>query len=69
MRNGGFDWDDGRIAEAVECGASTVYRVRLAFVEAGLGTALLTGQQIHCGDSAVLVDAAICRIPTLFSAT
>ena len=24
----GPGWDDGRIAEAVECGASTVYRVR-----------------------------------------
>ena len=42
-------WDDGRIAEAVECGASTVYRVRQAFVEEGLSAALFrkkpTGRQ------------------------
>jgi Homeodomain-like domain len=36
----GPGWDDGRIAEAVECGASTVYRVRPAFVEEGLTAAL-----------------------------
>src|SRR5512134_2188433 len=46
---GGPDWDDARIAEAVECGASTVYRVRQAFVEAGLTAALFrkkpTGRQ------------------------
>jgi transposase len=29
----GPGWDDDRIAEALECGASTVYRVRQAFVE------------------------------------
>ena len=42
-------WDDARIAEAVECGASTVYRVRQAFVEEGLTAALFrkkpTGRQ------------------------
>ena len=37
---GGSSWDDARIAEAVECGASTVYRVRQAFVEEGLTAAL-----------------------------
>ena len=37
---GGPGWDDARIAEAVECGASTVYRVRQAFVEEGLTAAL-----------------------------
>src|SRR5512135_2166748 len=37
---GGPGWDDERIAEAVEWGASTVYRVRQAFVEEGL-TAVL----------------------------
>ena len=37
---GGPGWDDERIAEAVECGASTVYRVRQAFVEEGLTAAL-----------------------------
>jgi transposase len=46
---GGPGWDDGQIAEAVECGTSTVYRVRQAFVEAGLPAALLrkkpTGRQ------------------------
>jgi len=36
----GPDWDDARIAEAVECGASTVYRVRQAFVTAGLTAAV-----------------------------
>jgi transposase len=37
---GGPGWDDERIAEAVECGTSTVYRVRQAFVEEGLAAAL-----------------------------
>jgi transposase len=45
----GPGWDDAQIAEAVECGASTVYRVRQAFVEEGLPAALLrkkpTGRQ------------------------
>lgn len=36
----GPGWDDDRIAEAVECGASTVYRVRQAFVAEGLTAAL-----------------------------
>src|SRR5512147_1305742 len=36
----GPGWDDAPIAEAVECGDSTVYRVRQAFVEAGLPAAL-----------------------------
>ena len=36
----GPGWDDERIAEAVDCSASTVYRVRQAFVEEGLSTAL-----------------------------
>ena len=31
----GPGWDDDRIAEAMECGASTVYRVRQAWVEEG----------------------------------
>lgn len=47
----GPGWDDAQIAEAVECGASTVYRVRQAFVEEGLSAALLrkkpTGRQYH----------------------
>ena len=37
---GGPGWDDARLAEAVACGASTVYRVRQAFVEEGLTAAL-----------------------------
>lgn len=47
----GPGWDDAQIAEAVECGASTVYRVRQAFVEEGLSAALFrkkpTGRQYH----------------------
>lgn len=38
--DGGPGWDDERMAEAVECGASTGYRVRQAFVEEGLAAAL-----------------------------
>ena len=37
---GGPGWDDEPMAEAVECGASTGYRVRQAFVEEGLPAAL-----------------------------
>ena len=37
---GGPGWDDEPIAEALECGASTVYRVRQAFVEEGLAAAV-----------------------------
>jgi transposase len=46
---GGPGWDDERIAEAVGCGTTTVYRVRQAFVEEGLAAALFrkkpTGRQ------------------------
>lgn len=53
---GGPGWDDERIAEAVECGASTVYRVRQAFVEEGLTAALFrkkpTGRQYRKLDGA-----------------
>ena len=49
-------WDDARIAEAVACGASTVYRVRQAFVEEGLTAALFrkkpTGRQYRKLDGA-----------------
>ena len=52
----GPGWDDGRIAEAVACGASTVYRVRQAFVEQGLTAALFrkqpTGRQYRKLDGA-----------------
>lgn len=52
----GPGWDDAQIAEAVECGASTVYRVRQAFVEAGLPAALFrkkpTGRQYRKLDGA-----------------
>ena len=53
---GGPAWDDERIAKAVECGASTVYRVRQAFVEEGLAAALFrkkpTGRQYRQLDGA-----------------
>lgn len=56
MGAGGPGWDDARIAEAVECGTSTVYRVRQAFVERGLDAALLrkkpTGRQFRKLDGA-----------------
>ena len=48
--------DDAQSTEAVECGASTVYRVRQAFVEAGLTAALFrkkpTGRQYRKLDGA-----------------
>ncbi|HVK09360.1 MAG TPA: helix-turn-helix domain-containing protein [Gemmataceae bacterium] len=37
---GGPGWDDGRIADAVECGASTVARVRKQFARGGLDAAV-----------------------------
>ena len=53
---GGPGWDDERIAEAVERGASTVYRVRQALVEEGLPAALFrkkpTGRQYRKLDGA-----------------
>src|SRR5512147_1952437 len=53
---GGPGWDDEQIAEALECGASTVYRVRQAFVEEGLVAALCrkkpTGRQYRKLDGA-----------------
>jgi len=53
---GGPGWDDGRIAEALDCGESTVYRVRQAFVERGLAAALWrkkpTGRQYRKLDGA-----------------
>lgn len=52
----GPGWDDAQIAEALDCGASTVYRVRQAFVEQGLAAALLrkkpTGRQYRKLDGA-----------------
>ena len=38
---GGSGWDGGRIAEVLDCGESTVYRGRRAFVERGLEAATL----------------------------
>src|SRR5512144_682121 len=53
---GGPGWGDVQIAEAVECGASTVYRGRQAFVEEGLAAALFrkkpTGRQYRKLDGA-----------------
>ena len=37
---GGPGWDDDRMVEAIECSASTVYRVRQTFVEEGMTAAL-----------------------------
>jgi transposase len=37
---GGPAWDDARIAEALECGARTVARVRKQFAQGGLDAAL-----------------------------
>jgi len=37
---GGPDWSDGEIAEAVETSLSSIYRARQAFVEEGLAAAL-----------------------------
>ncbi|WP_154724881.1 IS630 family transposase, partial [Candidatus Contendibacter odensensis] len=52
----GPGWDDDRMAEAVECGASTGYRVRQAFVEESLAAALFrkkpTGRQYRKLDGA-----------------
>jgi transposase len=49
-------WDDQQLAEAVACGASTVYRVRQAFVEEGLAVARFrkkpTGRQYRQLDGA-----------------
>src|SRR5512144_2022498 len=65
----GPGWDDTQIAEAVECGASTVYRVRQAFVEAGLPAALFrkkpTGRQYRKLDGAqeAHLIALACGVP------
>jgi len=72
---GGPGWDDERIVEAVECGASTVYRVRRAFVEEGLATALLrkkpTGRQYRKLDGAqeAHLIALACSTPPAGRAT
>lgn len=66
---GGPDWDDARIAEAVECGASTVYRVRQAWVTEGLTAALVrkkpTGRQYRKLDGAqeARLIAVACSAP------
>jgi len=65
----GPGWDDEQIAEAVECGASTVYRVRQAFVEEGLPAALFrkkpTGRQYRKLDGAqeAHLIALACGVP------
>ena len=66
---GSRGWDDEQIAEAVECGASTVYRVRQAFVEEGLPAALFrkkpTGRQYRKLDGAqeAHLIALACGVP------
>ena len=73
--DGGPGWDDERIVEAVECGASTVYRVRRAFVEDGLAAALWrkkpTGRQYRKldGDQEARLIALACSPPPAGRAT
>jgi hypothetical protein len=50
--DGGPGWDDARSVEAVECGASTGYRVRQALVEEGLPAALFRKKPTGAGSSA-----------------
>ncbi len=65
----GPGWDDERIADALECGESTVYRVRQAFVERGLKAALFrkkpTGRQYRKLDGAqeAQLIALACNAP------
>jgi transposase len=42
---GGPDWPDGRIAEAIEVSVATIERVRQRFVEQGLEAALVRKRQ------------------------
>lgn len=53
---GGPDWSDGEIAEAVETSLSSIHRVRQAFVEEGVAVALArqrpTGRQYRKLDGA-----------------
>ena len=66
---GGPGWGNVQIAEAVECGASTVYRVRQAFVEEGLTAALFrrkpTGRQYRKldGTQEARLIALACGVP------
>src|SRR4051794_18869234 len=43
--DGGPDWSDGRIAEAIEISVATIERVRQRFVEQGLEAALARKKQ------------------------
>lgn len=66
---GGPGWEEGRIAEAIDCGESTVYRVRQAFVEQGLEAALFrkkpTGRQYRKldGEQEARLIALACSAP------
>jgi transposase len=66
---GGPDWGDGEIAEAVETSLSSIHRVRQAFVEEGLAVALErqrpTGRQYRKLDGAqeARLIAVACSAP------
>jgi len=66
---GGPDWGDGEIAEAVETSLSSIHRVRQAFVEEGLAVALErqrpTGRQYRKLDGAqeARLIAVTCSAP------
>jgi transposase len=60
--DGGPDWTDGRIAEAVEVSTATVERVRQRFVEDGLEAALVRKKQARPSRERVLDGAAEARL-------
>ena len=65
----GPGWEDDRIAEALECGASTVCRARRALVEEGLAATLFrkkpTGRQYRKldGTQEARLIALVCAAP------
>jgi transposase len=60
--DGGPDWDDARIAEALGCGHRTVERVRERFVERGLEAALVHKPQDRPSRERTLDGAAEARL-------
>jgi len=62
---GGPAWEDGRIAEALDCGLRTVERVRQRFVERGLDAALTHAEQQTPRRQRVLDGAAEARLIAL----
>jgi transposase len=59
---GGPDWDDARIAQAVEVSSRTVERVRQRFVEQGLEAALVRKKQVRPSRQRKLDGAAEARL-------